>query len=61
MLNASQHGTYSYIPFQHIVSYIISIIVVAIVIIIIIIITVSTASSVGELVSRKRSWNGRVM
>jgi hypothetical protein len=55
MLNASQHGTYSYIPFQHIVSYIISIVVIVVIII------VSTESSVGALMSRKRSWNGRVM
>jgi len=60
MLNASQHSTYSYIPFQHIVSYIIGIVIVVVVVIIIIII-VSTASSVGELMSRKRSWNGPVM
>ena len=59
MLSASQHGTYSYIPFQYIVSYIISVVVVVIItttnITIIIIIIVSTASSVGELVSPKRS------
>jgi hypothetical protein len=57
MLNASQLGTYSYIPLQHIVSYIISIFVVVIITIII----MSTASSAGELMSRKRSWKGRVM
>lgn len=55
MLNASQHGTYLYIPFQHIVSYIISVVVVITIIIVVMNIIVSTASSVGELMSRKHS------
>ena len=40
--DASQHGTYSYIPFQHIVSYIF------------VVINMSTAPSVGELVSQTK-------